>query len=50
LNSACYLKALPLFEKLANKAGLAGLLGHIGVLYIEQQNYPKALAYNLEAL
>src|SRR5205085_1497028 len=45
-----YLKALKMDEALGNKIGIANHLGNIGLIYQEQDDYPKALEYFFKAL
>jgi tetratricopeptide (TPR) repeat protein len=44
-----YNNALALYEKIANKAGIAKTLLNIGELFNKQKQYQKALAYNTKS-
>ena len=45
-----YLKALKMNEELGRKNGIAINLGNIGLVYMDQLDYPKALEYYFKAL
>lgn len=47
---ACANKAQALAEKISFKKGMASALSNIGLYYYTQNNYPKALEYQLKAL